>query len=221
MSMFANATVVPAKKTAAKGAIKNTVEMDGLEEYAALEAAMKALKGHQTSFKSKLLVEMGDRFCKDGCKLSQKPESFDAVDGAASGNMQFRIRSSASPLSEEEQEILTDNDIPFGDNTKIEETFIINPAYAADMDLLAKVEAALSKVKGLPADFIQKQEGHATKIITDESLSAVFKKPVHEAAILLPLVSTLAIKAKIGGDFMPVIDRIMAPAAPTKGKKAA
>jgi hypothetical protein len=207
--MFSNAPVAVAKKPAKGKPTKVQVEMDGLEEYAALCAAVEALQGQKAVFEAKLKSEMSDRFIAIGCKEKRKPESFDAIDGNAHGNMQLRLRSSRSALTVDECEILDDENIPYTLDVKVEETFIINPEYAGDMKLLGKVEEALKSVKGLPDDFIQKQVGEKSNIATDESITAVFGKEPKKAAKLLPLVTCLAIRAKIKGNFMPVIDRLM------------
>jgi hypothetical protein len=210
MSMFANAPVAAKKPTAKKGKTKEQIEMKGLEAYAALCAAMEALKGQKEVYEAQLKAEMADKFVADGCAAGRKPESFDAFEGTATGSMQLRARMSRSYLTEEECEILDDANVPYTLDVKVEETFVINPAYATDAKLLAKVEEALKKVKGLPEDFIQRQQGESHNIVTEDSIAAVFKKPVKQAAKLLPVVTCLAIRAKITGDFMPVIDAIMA-----------
>lgn len=208
--MFSTAQVVKPKKSASSKPAKAVVEMDGLEEYAALCAAIEALEGQKAVFEANIKSEMSDIFVAKGIATGEKPASFDATDGVATGNMQLKVRNSRSKLTEAEQQLLREAGIPFTLNTTIDETFIINPEYAGDMKLLAKVEEALKKVKDLPEDFIQKQEGESCYVATNESINAVFKTGnVEKASKLLPLVSCLAIKAKIKGNFMPVIDRIM------------
>lgn len=207
--MFSTAKVVPAKKPTTKKAAAEALKVEGLEGYAAVCAAIKALEARKEIFESKVKGTMAEIFVENGIAKGKKPENLKAVEGAAEGSLQLRLRSSASKLSEEEVELLADNDIPYETVTVVEDTFIINPEYATDMKLLGKIEEALKKVKGIPADFIMKQEGVAKNIVTEDSLDAIFKTNERTAAALLPLVSCMAIRSKVNGDFMPIIDRIM------------
>jgi len=48
------------------------------------------------------------------------------------------------------------------------------------------VDNMLGKVHGMPADFVQRQEAIRTIVVSEDSLAAVFAKPAHKIAELLP-----------------------------------
>jgi hypothetical protein len=201
MGMFANAKVVEAKPAKAK---KNdvTVHTPDLHLFAALKAVKDNVEAQisvvEAGIKSNMLanfVEAGMRFCK-------KPESYKGEENGSTGSLQFRSRSTASGLSDEECDLLEENNIPYSENVAREETFIINPAYAnlsdeKNADMLAKVEEALSAL-GLPADFIMKQEKVSKRVVTDETINAVCSlKDEATVAALMPVVGVLGIRAKL------------------------
>ncbi len=210
MALFANAKVIKAETTKGRKAVTETVVMKGLERFAAVDAAIKSLTAIKAVDEITLKSAMADHFLKKGTQANDRPANFKASEGAAEGSMQLKLRASSSPLSAEEKLILDKHKIPYEENIKTPEAFLINPAYTNNMELLAKVEAALANVD-LPADFLMKQEEVKTDIVNEASMKAIFNKPIMEAELLLPVVTTLAIKPSIDGDFWPILDQIMQP----------
>ncbi len=208
--LFANAQKIEAPKSKGRKAEVATVEVKGLERFAALKAASDSIAALMAVEEVEIKSAMADHFIETGRDIQRKPENFEGVEGNATASCQLKIRSSASVLSEDEQTLLTKNKIPFGEIVKQEEAFLINPRYTNDMALLALVEEALSKVK-LPADFLMKQEKQVVKVATPDSIDAVFAKSKIDAETLLPVVTVLAIKAKIEGEFWGILDDIMNP----------
>lgn len=209
MGMFTDAKPAAPKTGKGKKAPEARIHMPGLEGYAALCSAIDALEAQKKVLEGQIKAEMGEMFVRDGCAAQSQPANYKAEEGLAKASLQLRLRSSKSILSEAECELLSDENIPYDLSVEVEDTFVINPEFATDMKLLAKVEEALKTVKGLPEDFIQKQVGKSHYVATKESIAAVFKKPVKKASVLLPVVTTLAIRANIEGDYMPIIDKLM------------
>ncbi len=51
-------------------------------------------------------------------------------------------------------------------------------------------------------------------------MNAVFKKDAADAEILLPVVTTMAIRPKIEGDFWAILDEVMQPASEDEAEAA-
>jgi hypothetical protein len=211
--MFATAQTLKSPKASAKKSDKAEIEITNFGLTAALKYTIQTLETVYATMDTQVKSQMTDLFVKQGCAKQAKPESFKGFENlarkdangksvtlAASGSCEFRKRSTASALSDEEVAILEANEITYGTDTKVAETFVINPEYANDQEMLAKVEKALKGIKGLPQDFIMKQEGVSKRVVTDETVAQVFKKPVAVAEKLLPLISTLAIKPTVATD---------------------
>lgn len=190
----ATAPAAPQKKSSKPEKAK--VTLPGLEKYAAVCSVFKSLKAVVDTMAADVKSRMVSEFIDEGMKLKRAPDSFDGMEGTATASCQLRLRSSSSPLSIDDKELLDSKGIPVGENDKVEETFIINPKYANDQTILEAVSKALAKVKGLPEDFIQHQK-QSVFVATKDSVDAVFKlEDRNEIAILLPLVTTPAITPK-------------------------
>lgn len=196
MAMFDSTKKVAAPKSKAK-ATKTEVLTPGLQDYAAIVAAEKALGALKATtgemVKSQMFVEMG--VAKGG-----RPDSYTGIEGAATASLELRARASTSALSAEEVELLNEKGIPTQEIVATVETFIINPAYAEDASLLAKIEKALKSVKGIPEDLFLKQDGTSKTVLAEGALDAVFKHDADTIADLLPVTSVMAIKPKLATD---------------------
>ena len=211
MSLFANAQKIEAPKTAAKKPKAPQHEIKGLEQLAAIDAAIKALTGLREGFEATVKVEMASYFVAEGTKVKARPVNFQGLDGDAKASCQLRARSATSKLTVDDVALLTDHNIPFLVETMTPEAFLINPSYTNDMELLARVEEALANVD-LPDDFLMKQEKVTRTVATEASLDAIFTHDSKVAATLLPVVSTLAIRPSIPDDkFWAKLDEIMNP----------
>jgi hypothetical protein len=190
-NLFAEAKKVPAKKAAAKKAEEPRVETAGLEVYAAIDALEKQLKALKATVRPELDALMIGHFVNNG------PENYKGEEGQATASLELRKRSSASALNDSEQELLADSNISTEVVEDRPETYIINPAYAGDAKLLKKVSDAISKVAGLPTDFLQFQESTKKTVVTETSMTEVFRlNDKTTIASLIPVVGTLAIKPK-------------------------
>jgi hypothetical protein len=198
-NIFATATVAPAKKSTKK-AEKVEVAINGLEVYAALDAAYKTIEALKVSARENIDSQIRAYFVEKGVALGAQPANFRGIDSDASASCELRKRSSRSVLNEQEIQILEEAGIPVDEITDKPETFIINPAYLADTELMTKIGEILGAVEGIPADFMQKQEAKKSSIVNDESLVTLFKKGEKEIGELLPILTTTAVKPTLAAD---------------------
>jgi hypothetical protein len=207
-------TVAPAPK-AKLGSKKRQVPITGMEAYAALDAAIKTIETLHETTGAIIKDQMAAEFVEDGVAGKRRPENFTGTERRASASCELRKRGSNSPLKPHEVELMRAFGIPIEEKTDVDETFIINPAYAADAVLLEKVSRALSKVDGLPMDFIQKQVPEVKYVTTEDSLDVLFKKERAVVDQCLRVAGTLAIKAnlneaKVSAAFKKVLELVEA-----------
>lgn len=214
MALFANAKTLSAPKAKKVSEVSQYV-IAGLSRFAALTAAIKSLGALAEVEETNVKAKMIDQFVASGMARNSKPDNFEGVEELASASCQLKIRSSASVLSDEDVAILKKENIPYNEHTKQEEAFLINPKYTNDMELLSRVEEALANV-ALPEDFLLKQEKISVNVASPKSIDAIFAlKNEEKIRALLPLVTTLAIKPKIEGNFWAILDDITAETAET------
>ncbi len=193
-NLFTSAKTVAAKTSKAKKATAPAIDIEGLENYAALDALEKAVKTLKETARAAVNTAAKDVFVDAGTKINAKPENFKGKEGNATASIELKKRSSASGLSDIEIEQLAKAGIPTEEVADRDETYIFNIAH---LDWLAKNGAAVSKalVKlGAPADIIQLQEASKKTVTTTESLDVLFTKPAKIVNELLTIVGTIAIK---------------------------
>lgn len=192
---FANAKTVKTA-TKAKKAEKTRVEIAGMHEYAALVSVMKSLDAIKSTMEADIKAKMADKFVSMGCERKARPENFVGFEGDGTASCELRARSTASSLSEAEQETLAEYNVPTTVVEDVVDTFVINPAYIEDAVLMGKVAAKLNTIKEIPNDFIMKQEGRSKTVVADGAFDVVFKQTPEVAQMLMRITSTLAIKPK-------------------------
>ena len=202
MSMFekAKASPVAAPKPKAKKDEKARIAMPGLETYAALVAVGKQIETMSKTMATQIKSRMAIEFQASGMKHRKRPDNFKGFEGIGEASCELRVRSSSSPLTVEEIEMLKEHNIPVREDDVVVETFIINPEYASNSDLLERVSKALEGVKGMPNDFILHQS--QKKVCVDETtIDAVFAiEDPKIVAQLFPLVAVLAIKPTVSDE---------------------
>jgi hypothetical protein len=217
-NIFAKAAIAPVKATPAKKSDKVRHAIVGLRNFAAVDEVIKSLTAIKTTIQAEVKQAQLTYFIVEGMRAKRRPANFEGFEGDATASCELRVRSSASVLTPEEQELLTENSISFEQSDKIVETYIINPKYAADQDMLEKVSKALSKVAGLPEDFIQLQS-HKVATASEKSIDEVFAlTDVAKVTALLPIVTTLAtgkaaIKSEDTGAAFKAVTAILNPPA--------
>lgn len=195
MVSFSKAKAVAPAEKKTKASKRDVVSIKGLETYAAIDAAIKALSSLKELHGQQIDQSVISHFVTVGAKRASRPENFTGTDNEATASCEMRKRSIRSPLSSFDLAILADHKIPVETHEVGVETFIINPAYAGDEALLGKVEKALNKVPGIPEDFIMQQNSVKTSVVSDETVKAVFATgDAKKIEILLPLVTSIALK---------------------------
>lgn len=186
MGMFKDA---PAQKqTAKKSKAVEQVPTSGIQLYAALQALKTNVEAQIAVVETGLKDAILDRASK-----LQNTETWTATEKGSNGSMQLRVRNSRSALTDDEQKLFEDNEIPYAPQV---ETYAINPDYAGDEELLAKIEKALKDI--VPDDFFQKEI--VTKpIATDASIKAIMTKTDNLRRALLPTATTPAIRSTFLG----------------------
>lgn len=181
MSMFNKAkTIAPApKKTLAKS--KAEIEIAGIEHLAMIDALQKTLDTVRGTLEAEVKTAAAERFAAHIQQTGQRPDNFTGVEGGATASIQFRRKSSAYALSDEAVALLRDNGIEPEKQIGTPQLFAINPAYASDDALLAKVEKALAKI--VPDDFIVVQAETSKLVATEETLNAAISKRAPAAVI--------------------------------------
>ena len=186
MSMFSKAkTIAPAPKAKLEKK-KQTVEIAGIEHLAMIDALQKTLEALRTTLEFEVKSVASERFTSYVAATGQKPENFTATEGGATASMQFRRKSSAYALSEETVTLLRAHDIEPEKVVSTPALFAINPSYAGDEVLLAKVEKALKKI--VPEDFIVAQEEQSKLVATEATLDAAIRAKA-PAAVLQALTT--------------------------------
>lgn len=206
-NLFTKAKVAAKPAAPSKAKDKAEVSIPGLADLAAVDALMKSLAAIKETLEFDVKSQTLDQF-KSQVANTGKIENFRGVDDGASASCEFRKRSSASALNEAEIELLQRFKVPVGEKTIVEGCFRVNPKYSCDSKLLEKISNAISKVKGVPEDFIEMQEEVSKTIVTDESVAVACKdSKVFDA--VATVIGTLALKPKLDEtDTAEIIEKV-------------
>ena len=200
-NMFSNAKAKTAPKAKKPGKSKPEVAIEDLETLASIDAVMKGIEALRKTVESSVKDQMHDHFVAAGMDRGSKPDSFRGVEGNASASCEIRKRSTRSVLSAADVDLLTKNGIEFEVIEDVTETFVINPDYAGDSELLGKISEALGGIDGLPEDFIQHQAGVSRNVASNKTVDQVFAQKDEQAVRdLMKVVTTLAVKPKLETD---------------------
>jgi len=197
-NFFQTAETLAPKAALKKGAPKKaTTPTEGLANYAVVVAIKEIADTLIKTLKVGITTQMNDHFQAFAVKNQAKPENYKGSEDAdtfkCEASLQFKKRGSNSPLSDLEVSLLQEAKLPFSSETDTVETYVINPAYKDDEKLLAKVSKALSGIKDIPEDFIQKQVGTTKHVVTDETVTEFCKLAGGPLRALLPVVITNAV----------------------------
>jgi len=189
------------KGSKAKKSDKPEIVVDDLALYADVDAVIKALEaikeGLDGPIKAEIIANAVNTRKADsitGIGLGGKEGEL-ARPTLATANLQLRKRDGRRGLSEAEIEILNKNKV----STQTSDTsgqFMVNPDYTNDHAIMGAVAEALSKVEGLPSDFIKATPSKT--VTTDKSIAEALQvKKASVVGQLLAIVATPAIKAKV------------------------
>jgi hypothetical protein len=194
-----------------KASTKELIEMRHVKKIGALDWLITAATTLKDTFMGELKADMAEHFVDAGCTKKGRPDNFTGVEDNATASCQLRLKSSRSVLTDDEVALCEEMGVPYTVSDITTETFIFNPAYLGNAKLMAQIEAALAKIPGLPSDIIQHQAGKAVRIATDASIDAAFKLSPEKCALILPVVTTMAVSPKfevVGGNIAPVMAEI-------------
>lgn len=191
MSVFANAKTLVTDKPKTGKAKKPEVPLQGLEDVALLEALLQSIGAYKESLEAAVKDQAREIFLAKA--NGRRPENFRAVEGLAEASVELRKRSSRTVLSEDEVAVFDEHNIPYDTIVEQAETFVLNPNL--DAATLAKIDKALSGIKGLPDNVILKQTGVTKRVVSEATIDTVFKKG--KAEEMLDTICVLALKPKI------------------------
>jgi hypothetical protein len=191
--MFDKAKVLDTKPAAKDKVKKKELPIEGMMRLASLEAIQSMVKAAIEVTKNGFSETVMDKFVTLCGSSGEKPESFNAIDGAAVVNVQIRKRGSNSALNEEEIAILKDKGFEPKKAVVTPELWGIDPKYASDNKLMEKVEKALLKA-GLPDDLFVHQPEVCKYVVSDELEMQAWKSPDSE---VLGIVQTLAYRSTL------------------------
>jgi len=208
MNIFDTAKAkTPTKTTKPKGKAKVEINIAGLEDLAIIKTVEKALAGLSSSLEADVKCSMANEFIT--LANGRKPDSFTGIEGTATASCQLRKRSGRSVLTTAEQELLAANGVSTETIEDVKETFVINPEYRDNSELLGKVSDAISSIDGLPSDFIIHQAQEARVVTTATSLDEVFQADPAVMKQLLDVVGTLAVKPTLAsGDITDTLAKL-------------
>lgn len=209
--MFSKPIKAGPRTSAAPGKPAKQVEtLAGVEEVAALEACMKAIKGLLDLKKDELKSRATDRLIDLGTARKSKPDALSLVEGAGTATAAITKRSVVSPLSQDELDLVAqmvgaaDHDaagtvVAVPGFTEVMEKqpamLAVNPVYASDEALLKKIDKALAKTPGIPEDFILAIEAETKAVVSDTATTEVFRLDPEVAAQVFPLIAGVSIRA--------------------------
>lgn len=199
MNMFAKASKVAAKPTAAAKKTKQEILIPGIQKLAEMHALQASLKAAMDTLAGEIKEQgFGEFLTMEG---SIRPESFKGIDGQASCSVEMRKRGTNSALNEDEVAELEKLGLQPFTQVVTTEMYGINPLFAGDEELMNKVSKALEKI--VPEGFIILQEGVSKKVVDDAMCDAAFKMPAgtpeREAAVRM--CTTMALKPKLNADY--------------------
>lgn len=208
-NLFTNAKTAAPVKTAAKSKAKAEIEINGLANLAAVDALMKSLAAIKETLEAEVKSQTLAEF-KSQVAMNGRIENFRGIDDGASASCEFRKRSTASALNANDIDLLNQFNIPFSLNTTVESCYRINPKYTGDSVLLEKISKAISKVKDVPEDFIELQEGVSKPVVTDDTITMACRNPAAFDAVAT-VIGTLALKPKLDEtDTAKVMEKVKA-----------
>lgn len=211
--IFKNAKLSPASKAAKapkppKEQKKKAepIVVEGLLAFVGCSEAMSLIKDMQTDLEAPIKEKLVSQFITDGMAEKTVPKNFKITDvikdeadeilTQANATATLVSKSASTELKDEEIAVLKKHKIPFLTINKVDDTLVINPAYADDQEMLAKVAEALSLVDDLPKDFIMRQRIKKRTIDPDKTMQKLFTKTADVIREVLPIVASISIRSQ-------------------------
>lgn len=199
MNIFDKARATPTAKAGKEKAEEVKLLTKGLEEYAMLDALKKQIDALMKAAKPAITDQMYAQFLKN------KGETYKGEEKLATSTMVLSKRNSTSGLNEMEAAFLEMNSIS---TTRIEGDFKLNIDGVSPAKL-QEVSDAISKIKGLPEDFLEFDASKARTITTDKSIEEAFRlNDVDTIKEVLKIVGTPMIKPKTSAKAKVILEAV-------------
>lgn len=218
--MFSTATALkPTAKTAKAKKERVQVAIAGMQDIAVLDAMIKAATAMKTTLEANVKADGFTRLYNTAIETGAKPESFEALDRDSMASVQLRKRGTNSALNDDEVAALQSVGVEPHIEVVTPGLFAINPEHASNSKLLEQVEKALSKIAGLPANFIVQQAEVTKKVVSEEMLLEAIR--TKKSAAVVEIMTTMALKPTLTDGYamanlMADAAEIMFPKAKTK-----
>ena len=221
MGLFKSAATLNEPKVEKSKSKLVNVEIEGVERLATIDALQKTLDAIRAESETPVKAATAQRFIAHIQATGQRPDSFVATEGTAEATLTLTRRGSHLALTDAAVALLREHGIEPHESEITPELFGINPKYAGDSILLAKVEKALTKV--VPDDFLVKQE-KVSKFVVDESvLNAALEK--RAPAEVIAAITTITCKPRLAqtnvGAILEFVRNLIAPIEPAEALGAA
>jgi hypothetical protein len=187
----AKAEAAPVEKTKVKKDDKREVTIPGTHQLAIVKGLAKTLKTIEATLTEKVKLLAKSEFTAQAALHKVRPDSFRGIDKTSKATYYISKRSTASPLTEEEQAALKAAEIPFATEVLIPGRYVVNPEVMDDQDLLEKVSKALSKIPG-GEKFITWQAEQSAAVVSEETVDKVFELGL--ASKFMGMVTTIGVK---------------------------
>ncbi len=209
--LFGSAAVVKAApKGKAKADNRATHTVEGLEDLALVNAAIKNFEAVKETLEGPIKAQLREQFIEAGTAAKKRPDNYRGLERTASASCEFRKRGDNQPLNEAELAAFERYGIPTKKVVIVPAAFIINPKYIEDKATLAKVSKVLVEA-GIPTDLFMKQEEASKICVPDEALDVIFTKKPDVIEKMIDSVCVLAVKSKLEEDV--AIDVVLKAAA--------
>ncbi len=196
INVLATATKIATAKERESGP---SIPTPGILNLAAIQAFEKIVKELKGTIETPIKDEALNRFVEVGCASGRRPPNYIGIESGARGSIQLKKRSSQYTLGETQIDYLK----LYGVETETVTEYILNPKYAVDEDVIAK----LNKI-GLP-DIFEKREKTVT---TEQSIHQAFQfdDPIVAKEVLSLVTQPIAIRAVVeNANVSDIITRVV------------
>lgn len=154
------------------------VAIEGLETFAALTAVAKEIKdGFLATERAALDEQIYAYFIENGIALGRCPPNFKGAAPHVTASLQLRIRTPASPLSEEEVEKLKELDLPVEQVTTQEHTYRLKPdVFKNNPELVAKMLETLHQAGFKLGELFEEQQEQSAPVAAPNVFDELFAK---------------------------------------------
>ena len=202
-NIFATAPVIKTESKKSKADNRPVFAVEGLGELAVINVLIATLGSLKAEVEERVKGQGFDIYVDQAEKTRDKVEAFNLVDERATGQYQFKKRSSTSALSDAEIELLESFKIPVEKNKKVEGRFVFNPEALADPATAQKISNALTKIpelKGL--NIVSWQDEISNTVVSDGAIEQACKtvKGHDKLVEVLRVIGVEALKTKFDSE---------------------